>query len=70
MGQSKSESLLEASVNSIVAMGYAVLIYTVWYDWTPMEGLQLTVIFAVLGLVRVFIIRRIAEFISNKRDGA
>ncbi len=67
MGQSRFESLLEATVNSVVAMGYAVLFYWYIFDFTVLEGLGTTSLFAVVGFIRVFIIRRIAEFISNKR---
>ena len=69
MGQSRTESLLEATANSIVAMAYAVLFYWYIFGFTFVEGISTTVFFAVAGFIRVFIIRRIAESISNKRDG-
>ena len=69
MGQSRTESLLEATANSIVAMAYAILFYWYIFGFTFAEGLGTTLFFAVAGFIRVFIIRRIAESISNKRDG-
>ena len=66
MGQSKFDSFLEALANTIVAMTYAVAIY-MYFGWTLWQGLSLTAVFAGLGLVRVFTIRRIAEWMSRRK---
>ena len=69
MGQSRTHSILEAAINSAVAMGYAVIFYGYIFGFTFAESIGTTAFFAVAGFIRVFIIRRIAESISNKRDG-
>jgi len=61
MGQSKLNSVLEASVNTVVAMSYAVIIYML-VGFSALEGLGFTTIFAILGFVRVFVIRRLFEW--------
>ncbi len=66
MGQSKFNSILEAAANQVVAISYAVLIY-MYLGWTPAQGLALTLVFSVVGFVRSYVIRRIAEFIERNR---
>ena len=61
MGQSKLKSLLEAGTNTVVAMSYAVLLY-MWVGFTPLEGLGFTAIFAVAGVIRAFVVRRLFEW--------
>lgn len=61
MGQSASKSLLEATANSAVAMTYAVVFY-MWMGFTAQEGLAFTAVFAVVGFIRVFLIRRLFEW--------
>ena len=68
--QSRAESLLEATANSIVAMSYAVLFYWYIFGFTIAEGLSTTVFFAVAGFIRVYWIRRVAEWLRHKRDTA
>lgn len=67
MEQSRIESLLEALANQVVAISYAVGIY-VLLGLTPVQGLGITLVFSVLGLVRVYIIRRIVIWWRRRRE--
>ena len=67
MGQSRSESLLEAFVNQIIAISYAILFYWYIFGFTFIEGLSTTAFFSVAGVIRVYIIRRGFIYRSNKR---
>ncbi len=67
MEQSKSESLLEAIVNSVIAISYAVAFYWYIFGFTFIEGLSTTLLFSVVGLIRVYIIRRVFIFRTKKR---
>jgi len=42
-------------------MTYAVMFY-MWMGFTAQEGLAFTAVFAVVGFVRVYIIRRLFEW--------
>jgi hypothetical protein len=69
MGQSRTESLIEAAFNQCVGIAYAILIYTI-LGWTWQKGLSVTLIFSCLGLLRVFGIRRLFVWWKrNKEDG-
>jgi hypothetical protein len=58
MGQSRTESLIEALLNQTVGMGYAILFYWYMFGFTVVQGLSTTAFFVCAGLVRVFLIRR------------
>jgi hypothetical protein len=67
MDQSRLESLLEAVVNQCVGMGYAIIFYYLAFGFSVWQGFATTAFFACAGLVRVFLIRRAAIALRNRR---
>jgi len=69
MGQSRTESLLESLANQVVGISYAIVLYWYVFDFSVAEGFATTIVFSILGVIRVYVIRRIAEWRRKRKEG-
>lgn len=67
MGQSRTESIVEAIINQTIGMTYAVIFYWFTFGFTVIEGLSTTGFFVIAGLLRVFLVRRGFEWWRRTR---
>ena len=67
MAQTKTASFIEALTNQVVGVSYAVALYWFVFDFSVVQGLSTTIVFSILGLTRVFVIRRIVEWRQRRK---